>query len=595
MGRVVIPGFRKIETSGGGEGGTTNYNDLTNKPSINNVPLVGNLKTVDLKLTDATLTEEGVPAEAKTVGQKLEEQSTSLTALSNQLGNHTVKSDVPENAVFTDTVYDDTEVKEEIASINSNLTSEISRAKETEEVLKSRIDTITSLPEGSTTGDAELQDIRVKADGTTATTAGNAVREQFNELKEDLSEHEDMICMVEHNNLIDLSYTNIYGCVFSSPTYVNKFKCIFTDDSYGSVTYVLAKTNDNEKIKDGSVLSGIESKRFTVDINEFINIDMLLDESYAILVATNENAHIKIVNSTKSTYGAYLCQMNKTNNTIENYDIHKNNYRFAMSFSGKIIGNKVNVRQDGTGDFESITEALSHFFYGDNVTIMLGKGKYNESINVGNKYDLSIIGECVDHCVVFNTSGMYKNAPFTISGNVFMENIQLSMYADDSFVPDISSQDTFAGYALHIDGVSRDPNSFNYATFINCKFYSTAFPAVGLGTQQRQSIKFDNCEFIRNCTNENYKFDNWKGAFIGHPDNGSEQNLTFMNCYFESNYGKSGNLRTDVGEPYSLTLKAINNTFYSKEEGLNSFEYIQGQTYLHGSSHGNTSTNLNVG
>ena len=143
MARVVIPGFRKIEVSGSGEGGTTNYNDLTNKPSINNVPLVGNLNTANLKLTDATLTEEGVPAEAKTVGAKLAEQS-------------------------------------------SNLTGEIRRAKETEETLKSRIDNITSLPEGSTTGDAELQDIRVKADGTTATTAGNAVREQFSELKSDL-------------------------------------------------------------------------------------------------------------------------------------------------------------------------------------------------------------------------------------------------------------------------------------------------------------------------------------------------------------------------------------------------------------------------
>ena len=80
MGRVVIPGFRKIETGGGGEG-TGNYNDLTNKPFINNVPLVGNLKTVDLKLTDATLTEEGIPAEAKEVGGRLEAQSTSLTTL----------------------------------------------------------------------------------------------------------------------------------------------------------------------------------------------------------------------------------------------------------------------------------------------------------------------------------------------------------------------------------------------------------------------------------------------------------------------------------------------------------------------------------
>ena len=121
MGRVIIPGFRKIETSGGGEGGTTNYNDLTNKPSINNVPLVGNIRTVDLELTDPTLTEEGVPAEAKTVGTKLEEHSTSLTALSEQLGSHTVKSNVPENAVFTDTIYDDTEVKESIDELNSNL------------------------------------------------------------------------------------------------------------------------------------------------------------------------------------------------------------------------------------------------------------------------------------------------------------------------------------------------------------------------------------------------------------------------------------------------------------------------------------------
>ena len=94
MGRVVIPGFRKIETSGGGEGGTTNYNDLTNKPSINNVSLVGNLKTVDLKLTDATLTEEGVPAEAKTVGDNLyninlnlEKTATNLTALNTGKAN----------------------------------------------------------------------------------------------------------------------------------------------------------------------------------------------------------------------------------------------------------------------------------------------------------------------------------------------------------------------------------------------------------------------------------------------------------------------------------------------------------------------------
>ena len=67
------------------------------------------------------------------------------------------------------------------------------------EVLKSRIDTISSLPEGSTTGDAELQDIRVKADGTIAGTAGNAVREQISELKSELG---NLRFSITENNLV---------------------------------------------------------------------------------------------------------------------------------------------------------------------------------------------------------------------------------------------------------------------------------------------------------------------------------------------------------------------------------------------------------
>ena len=67
--------------------------------------------------------------------------------------------------------------------LQGNINSEASKRAAADAVLQGQIDNFVRLPSGSTTADAELVNIRVKADGTTAATAGNAVREQIDAVK----------------------------------------------------------------------------------------------------------------------------------------------------------------------------------------------------------------------------------------------------------------------------------------------------------------------------------------------------------------------------------------------------------------------------
>ena len=69
------------------------------------------------------------------------------------------------------------------------------------DVLDARVDQIASLPAGSTSGDAELMDIRVGYDGYTWPTAGDAVRGQAADLKSDLNDLDDWLGYPE--NLFD--------------------------------------------------------------------------------------------------------------------------------------------------------------------------------------------------------------------------------------------------------------------------------------------------------------------------------------------------------------------------------------------------------
>lgn len=78
---------------------------------------------------------------------------------------------------------------DKIAANGANVDSKIAAVEAKVDVNSARIDNLAALEDGSTTGDAELTDIRVGADGVTYADAGNAVRTQISKLDR-LTSHE---------------------------------------------------------------------------------------------------------------------------------------------------------------------------------------------------------------------------------------------------------------------------------------------------------------------------------------------------------------------------------------------------------------------
>lgn len=73
---------------------------------------------------------------------------------------------------------------QEISNFKTSVNNQISEQNDNINVLDARMDTFTHLTEGSTSGDAELEDIRVAFNGVTYASAGNATRGQANLVNE---------------------------------------------------------------------------------------------------------------------------------------------------------------------------------------------------------------------------------------------------------------------------------------------------------------------------------------------------------------------------------------------------------------------------
>ena len=128
--------------------------------------------------------------------------------------------------------------------IKDNLLKDIKTELEAE---RKRIDSFTTLAEGSTTGDAELIDGRVGVNGRTYTNIGGAIREQVRQLKDNFGTYRmDEIIMTDGQN-INLS-AGVGNTVDLTPEDVSGYRYAIVDCKEGDNFTISGKGGSNPRL-----------------------------------------------------------------------------------------------------------------------------------------------------------------------------------------------------------------------------------------------------------------------------------------------------------------------------------------------------------
>lgn len=146
--------------------------------------------------------------------------------------------------------------------IHPNLNKRLTSSEQEIDVEKKRIDNLAKLGEGSTTGDAELIDARVGADGITYANAGGAIRNQFDKINNDLVSHKEDYATLKGVNKGAVTHEKTTFLSVGKNKF-NKKKTLLNHhittsggispmDSWGVSEFISVATNENYVVSGGN-------------------------------------------------------------------------------------------------------------------------------------------------------------------------------------------------------------------------------------------------------------------------------------------------------------------------------------------------------
>ena len=195
----------------------------------------------------------------------------------------------------------------------TNLENRVKSIEDDIDLQTARIDELSTLEPGSTTGDAELADIRVAADGTIYDNAGNSVRGQINQVNDAIEETKDII---EDNTLIyDATIKNLPKTEEQEGTELE------FDDAIESP---IMHYNEEGNLEKGLLLNPSELEQDTTQGNQLVDFNNLAGST---ATSTFSNDILTLSNSA----GAY------TSKFYNITDLYKNNSGKTLKFRYKSI------------------------------------------------------------------------------------------------------------------------------------------------------------------------------------------------------------------------------------------------------------------